>query len=222
MDVDDQSSLLRQFMQRANITSYRDLGRQAGVSRWQINQLRQGKVGQLRLQPLLQISQTLGVSLAELIQTLAPSMASSAQAFQASIDLQPDDATRIEALTQEYAHLQAQQQQQQATLTEKFRRDSLQRLESWLTYWPSATHAVQQQPSAVSPETLIRLVRPVELLMADWDVQAIGTVGETVTFDPQQHQLVSGTAQAGESVRIKTVGYRLGEKLLFRAKCVVA
>lgn len=221
MDVDDQSSLLRQLMQRANITSYRDLGRQAGVSRWQINQLRQGKVGQLRLQPLLQISQTLGVSLAELIQTLAPSMASSAQAFQASIDLQPDDATRIEALTQEYVHLQAQQQQQQATLTEKFRRDSLQRLESWLTYWPSATHAVQQQPSAVSPETLIRLVRPVELLMADWDVQAIGTVGETVTFDPQQHQLVSGTAQPGESVRIKTVGYRLGDKLLFRAKCVV-
>ncbi|MEO0827651.1 MAG: helix-turn-helix domain-containing protein [Cyanobacteria bacterium J06635_15] len=252
MSIDDQSNLLRQLMQRVDIASYRGLSRQAGVSQWQITQLRRGNLAQMRLEPLLQISQTLSVSLDQLIAALAPKagnnialisqdappanlgiisqplpnsedMASSQEAVQSNIhdsDLRAKDA-RIEALTQEYTRLQTRYQQQQATLEAKFRMDSLQQLESWLTYWPTATHAVQQGQATVSPENLIRLVRPVELLIAAWGVQPIGTVGETVAFDPQLHQLVGGTAQPGDEVRIKTVGYWREDKLLFRAKCVL-
>ncbi|MEO1125357.1 MAG: helix-turn-helix transcriptional regulator, partial [Cyanobacteria bacterium J06639_16] len=59
-------------MQRVNIASYRGLSRQAGVSQWQITQLRRGNLAQMRLEPLLQISRTLSVSLDQLIAALAP------------------------------------------------------------------------------------------------------------------------------------------------------
>lgn len=222
MNVDDQSNqLLRQLMQRANITSYRDLSRRAGVSQWQITQLRRGALTQMRLDPLLHISQALGIALTDLMTALTSNGENFADAQVVTQDSRVNALTQeIEALKQEYQRLQTQCQQQQTTLEAKFHQDALRRLESWLTHWPTATHAVQQGKS-VSAESLVRLVRPVEQLIAAWGIRPIGKVGETVAFDPQQHQLEGGSAQPGDEVQIKRVGYWHGEKLLFRARCVV-
>jgi molecular chaperone GrpE (heat shock protein) len=55
-------------------------------------------------------------------------------------------------------------------------------------------------------------------LVAAWEVEPIGTVGTEVPYDPQNHQLMGGTVQPGESVRVRYVGYRQGDRLLHRAK----
>jgi molecular chaperone GrpE (heat shock protein) len=65
---------------------------------------------------------------------------------------------------------------------------------------------------------LLPLVRPVEQLLQQWGVEAIASVGSELAYDPHLHQLMEGTAQPGELVRVRYTGYRIGEKLLYRAK----
>ena len=62
------------------------------------------------------------------------------------------------------------------------------------------------------------MLRPVEKLIEEWNVESIATVGSEVPFDPQLHQLMDGSVQKGEMVKIRYAGYRQGDKLLFRAK----
>ena len=47
---------------------------------------------------------------------------------------------------------------------------------------------------------------------------AIATVDEELAYDPQDHQLMKGTAQPGELVKVRYVGYKQGDKLLYKAK----
>jgi molecular chaperone GrpE (heat shock protein) len=65
---------------------------------------------------------------------------------------------------------------------------------------------------------LLPLVRPVEKLLAAWGVEAIASVGAELPYDQKLHQLIEGTAQPGEMVKVRNIGYRQGEKLLHRAK----
>ncbi|NEP44751.1 MAG: XRE family transcriptional regulator, partial [Okeania sp. SIO2H7] len=59
---------------------------------------------------------------------------------------------------------------------------------------------------------------PVEQLMEEWGIEAIAPVGSEVAYDPRLHQLMEGSVEAGEMVRVRFAGYRQGEKLLYRAK----
>jgi molecular chaperone GrpE (heat shock protein) len=90
-------------------------------------------------------------------------------------------------------------------------------LESWLVQWPTAAYAAQQNQQLPAVR-LLPLVRPVEQLLQQWGVEAIASVGSELAYDPHLHQLMEGTAQPGELVRVRYTGYRIGEKLLYRAK----
>ncbi|HEY9295620.1 MAG TPA: nucleotide exchange factor GrpE, partial [Phormidium sp.] len=100
---------------------------------------------------------------------------------------------------------------------QEFQQQSLQILESWLIQWPRAAYAAQQNPEAPAVK-LLPLLRPVEQLLREWGVEAIASVGAELPFDPQQHQLIKGTAQPGDTVKVTHIGYRQGDKLLHRAK----
>lgn len=100
---------------------------------------------------------------------------------------------------------------------EQFQRESLQQIESWLLQWPTAVHSIENNPN-LSAQRVIKLLNPIEKLIASWGVTKIGQVGETVNYNPQQHQLLSGNAQPGEAVKVRYVGYKHGEKLLYRSK----
>lgn len=100
---------------------------------------------------------------------------------------------------------------------EQFQRESLQTIESWLLQWPTAVSAIAQNPD-LPAQRIIKLFNPLEKLLQSWGVTRIGQVGEEVSYNPQQHQLLSGTAQSGITVRVRYVGYRHGDKLLYRAK----
>ncbi|WP_346289459.1 helix-turn-helix domain-containing protein [Sphaerothrix gracilis] len=205
----DRTAVLRQLMQQADISSFKALSQQAQVSQWQVRQLRQGKIAQMRLQVLLQLATALRLTLPELLAdfSLVTTATESDQVEQGD---QP-------VLAQEYQRLQKQLAQQQQQLEQKFQQDSLNTLESWLLSWPTAAYAAQNNPQ-IPATRLIPLMRPLENLLADWGIEAIAPVGAEIPYDPQQHQLIEGSAQPGDLVKVRYTGYRQGGKLLHRVK----
>lgn len=210
---------LQRVMQRANIPSQRALAEKAQVSRWQVQQLRQGNIDTMRLSILKQLAAALDCSLTELLQAFDPEKSPRERtpgiATETDINNNPD----VTLLRQEYARLENHLEQQSQRLQHQFQTEALRILESWLTYWPTAAKAAMDR-DGFDAKKLLPLVKPVERLVASWGVTVIGTVGEPLTYDPQQHQLARGMAAPGDAVRISHVGYRHGDNLLQRAKVV--
>jgi DNA-binding Xre family transcriptional regulator len=206
----DYSPQLQQLMQRVGINSYRQLSEQASVSRWAINLLRQGQVERLRVEVLLQLSEVLDMSVAELLATFA------GNDIQLSATSSPQGNADVETLQREYARLQQQMVQQEEEVRRRVQGDAIAILESWMLQWPTAAHAVTQNPD-LPASRLLPLTKPLDALIQSWGIVPIGTIGETVPFDPQVHRPRNGNPQPGELVRIRNVGYRQGEKLLYRA-----
>lgn len=210
--MSDYTQQLRSLMQKAGFTSFQALSRQAKVSRRQLTHLRQGQIQQLSLETLLNLAQTLQVSLEDLLVMFAepvPVVKFSAK--------EPASNAAIATLQQEYQRLQTQLQQQQQLLWQEFQAATLQSLESLLLQWPTAAYAAENNPQAPAVK-LLPLLRPIQQLLQEWQIETIGPVGTEVDYDPQCHQLIGGTAEPGDRVKIRYVGYRQGEKLLYRAK----
>ncbi|NJM95799.1 MAG: nucleotide exchange factor GrpE, partial [Acaryochloridaceae cyanobacterium CSU_5_19] len=140
----------------------------------------------------------------------------------------PATASQIAQLEQEitrlkieYQRLQGQLHQQVQEAAQTHQRATLQILESLLLQWPTAAYAARQQPEAPAIK-LLPLLRPLEALLASWQIEPIGEVGMEVAYDPQWHQLTStlpGVAVAvGDAVRVCYLGYRQADQLLYRAK----
>ncbi|HAA29266.1 MAG TPA: hypothetical protein DCE56_18160 [Cyanobacteria bacterium UBA8553] len=202
---------LQQLMQQVGVSSFKALSRKAGISEYQVKRLRQGQIGQMRVEILLKLSQTLQVSVSELLATF------SSVSILPVTQVNQEEASSLEALRQEYQRLQQQMEHQREVLMQEFQQSSLQVLEPWLVQWPTAAYAAQQNQQLPAVR-LLPLVRPVEQLLQEWGVEAIASVGSELPYEPQWHQLMEGTAQAGELVRVRYTGYRVGEKLLYRAK----
>ena len=196
---------LQKLMQNANISSYRELSQKSGVSELQVIRLQRGLASQMRVDILLKISRALGITLTELLNNFASEL----------IKKSPETSTS--ALEQKYNNLQKELDQQKQFLMQEFQQSSLQILESWLQQWPTVIHKAKQNPRLAAVK-ILPLLRPVEKLMGQWNVESIAPVGAEVPFDPQLHQLMEGYAQKGEIVTIRYTGYRQGDKLLFRAK----
>ena len=197
--------ILQNLMQDANISSYRELSQKARVSELQVIRLQGGLASQMRVDILLKISLALGITLTELLTNFAPELVKNL----------PKNSTS--ALEQECKNLQKELEQQKQFLMQEFHQSSLQILESWLQQWPTVIYKAKQNPSLAAIK-ILPLLRPVEKLMGQWNVESLAPVGAEVPFDPQLHQLMEGYAQKGEMVTIRYTGYRQGDKLLFRAK----
>ncbi|MFB2839724.1 helix-turn-helix domain-containing protein [Floridanema evergladense] len=202
----DYTDRLQELMQSIGVSSFKALSQKAGVSERQIKRVRRGEVMQMQVETILKLSSTLQMPLKDFL-----------AAFSASQFLFTESSDKSTALEQEYQRLQKQLAEQKLTLQQEFQQKSLQTLESWLIQWPTAAYAAQQNPQAPAVK-LLPLLRPVEQLLREWGVEAIASVGAELPFDPQQHQLIDGTAQPGDPVKVTHVGYRQGDKLLYRAK----
>ncbi|GAC1449817.1 MAG: helix-turn-helix domain-containing protein [Chamaesiphon sp.] len=195
---------LQKLMQQVGVSSFKALSRKVGVSERQLRRLRLGQLSQMRIETLLKLSQALQVPITELLVTFG------------EIKLIGEVDTQT-TLKQEYQRLQEQLNQQRDSLMQEFQLSSLQVLESWLLQWPTAAHAAQQNPQLPAVR-LLPLLRPLEQLLQQWGVEPIASVGEELLYDPQWHQLMEGTAQPEELVRVRYTGYRQGDRLLYRAK----
>lgn len=69
MSQADFTQNLQNLMQKVGFASFKSLSLAAGVSQWQILQLRRGKIRQMRVEVLLKISQVLQISGGELAET---------------------------------------------------------------------------------------------------------------------------------------------------------
>ena len=203
-NIPDYSLQLQRLMQQAGISGDRELSQKAGVSELQLSRLRRGLALQTRADILLKISQALQISLNELLATFAPDY----------VELESPAPTAIE---QEYQRLQSTIAQQRSSLMQEFQLSSLQILESWMLQWPTAASTAKKN-HALPAVKLLPLLRPVEQLLEHWGIESIAPVGAEMPYNPQQHQLLEGTAQPGETVKIRYTGYRQGDKLLYRAK----
>ncbi|BAU14369.1 hypothetical protein LEP3755_49160 [Leptolyngbya sp. NIES-3755] len=191
----DYTPQIRKLMRSHNLKTLRELRDRTGISEKQLLKLRRGELQQLRLETLTQFAARLGLSLADLL---------------ALFDLMP-------AIQKEYDRLKIQLSEQHETLLQEFQQSSLQTLEPWLIQWSAAAYAAQQNPQAPAVK-LLPLVRPIEQLLQQWGIEQTAIVGSEIPYDPQQHQLMGGTAEAGDLVRVRYAGYRQYDRLLYRAK----
>ncbi|PZV17519.1 MAG: hypothetical protein DCF22_03610 [Leptolyngbya sp.] len=205
----DYTPQLKQLMQQAGLISFRRLSQSAAVSEKQIRRLRQGFVGQMPVSILQKLAEALQVSLLELVSTFSD--------ITTVPSSQPSALSDVAALQQEYDRLQRQLDQQKEILWQEFQQSSLQVLESMLLQLPTAAYAAQQNPQ-VPAVKLLPLLRPIDALLQQWGIEAIAQVGVELAYDPQQHQLMEGMAEMGDRVQVRYVGYRQGDKLLYRAK----
>ena len=201
---------LRQLMTAAEIPSFRALAQQAGVSDWAVKQLRRDRLHQMRVETLHKLATALQVSLPVLLSHFG------------TIDVEVPgsdtrDSDRIAVLETEYQRLQTQLEQQEILLQQRWQREALTVLESWLLQWPTVVHAVAKNPD-LPANRLVPLVQPVQTLLEEWKVEAIAAVGAEVPYDPQRHQLMDGIAAAGDLVKVRYAGFHHGDTLLHRAK----
>lgn len=198
--------LLQELMQQADIADIDELSRLANVARLQLIRIQRGLILNISVGAIARIAQVLNISLDRLVAT-----------FSDRYSYEPQPSNNELATRQEYQQLQQAMTQQQATLAAKFQQESLEIIESWLLQWPTATAAVQQNPQLPATR-LLSLVEPVEQLLKEWNVETIATVGEEIPYDPQYHELMKGSAQPGELVKVRYVGYQQQDKLLYKAK----
>lgn len=202
--IPDYSAQLQRLMQQAGLSSDRELCQKAGVPEIQLSRLRRGLALKTRADILLKISQALQISLTELLAALAPDF----------VELEKAAPT---ALEQEYQRLQAAIEQQRESLMQEFQLASVQILESWMLQWPTAASKAQENHN-LRAQKILPLLRPVEQLLQHWGIESIAPVGAELPYNPQQHQLIEGKAEAGQPVKVRYTGYRQGDKLLYRAK----
>ena len=203
--------LLQDLMQQINIADIDELAQTAKVSRLQVIRIQKGLILNVSTGAIIKIARTLKMSVDSLIETF----------LEKSLpQVEPQKVEEQDALAtcrQEYQNLQQEMLQQQSFLETEFQKASLETIESWLLQWPTAVAAVKQNPQ-LPAERLLSLVEPVEQLLEQWDVITLASVGEELPYDPQHHQLMKGMAQQGELVKVRYVGYKQNDRLLYKAK----
>jgi molecular chaperone GrpE (heat shock protein) len=205
--------LLQNLMQKVNISDLEELSAIAAVPRLQLLRIQRGLILNLSVRTIAKIAAALQISVDRLIETfVSPTKTEKVDRPEAS----SEDRT-IESLKEEYQRLQQQITRQQESLQEEFQQASIHTIESWLLQWPTAVAAVHKNPQLPAAR-LLTLVKPIEQLIQDWNIEQIAVVGEKLAFDPQWHQLIKGTAKPGEIVEVRYVGYKQEDKLLYKAK----
>ncbi|TYQ30846.1 helix-turn-helix domain-containing protein [Pseudanabaena sp. UWO310] len=233
--MEDRTEILRQFMKLANISSFQILSDRTGVSRRAIDTLRKGNAATLKYSNLAKLAEILNIEVNELIaQFIPPDLSPDPSRnpdlnLDLNLDLNPDlqdandnaDASivTIANLRTEYQRLQQKLEHQTQELRSQFERETFYQLESLLLQLPSAAHAAQNNPNMLA-KNILPLWRPLEQLLQKWGITTIGFVGAEVAYDPQNHQLMEGSDRIEEGVLaiVRYVGYRKGEKLLYRAR----
>lgn len=123
----------------------------------------------------------------------------------------------VKALKAQCQQLKLELQQQAQQLKQDFQDETLRKINSLMINYPTAKKMVEVKQD-LPAKNLIALLTPLDTLMQTWGFEMIGQPWEKVTFDPQFHQGDSDNIKVGETVYIRFVGYRDGERILYPAK----
>lgn len=197
---------LQQLMTRIGCENLEDLSKLSGLSSWQLQRVRHGLIAKLSSESLVKLANALQLPVSELLAH-----------FQLATITPQDRSAEFKILEQEYQNLQQKLVNQPQELEQEFQRQSLEAIESWLVQWPTAEAVARKNPELAAIK-IISLVKPIMQLLQRWGVESIHSVGDHVGYNPQIHQLIDGQAEVDTPVLVRYVGYRHGEKLLYRAK----
>jgi molecular chaperone GrpE (heat shock protein) len=175
-----------------------------------------GLLSKMSVENLLKLATALKLSPEKVLAQLCPGLDYLPMEIEPNPNI-ADHSAEIERLQSEYQRLQQQFDQQRETLVQEFQHQAITILESWLLQWPTAAAAAHKNPQFPAIK-LLPLMKPLANLLQQWEIEAIAAVGESVSYNPQWHQLMDGTVEAGSTVIVRYVGYRQGKKLLYRAK----
>ena len=234
MSPTDFTEKLQNLMLLVGIDSFKALGKNSGVSERQILRIRRGELHQMRVEVLLALAEVLQISLNELIATFSPinipDSRTISQIENYSNQQLTDQKPKIQSLEllqqevailqQEYLRLQQQLEEQKYSLLQEFKLSSLQSLESLLLQFPSAAQKARENPKLAAVNLLPLVQKPLEKLLSEWGIETIAAVGAEIPYNPQEHQLLEGNIEPGDTVKVRYIGYRQAEKLLYRAKVV--
>lgn len=209
------SKILEQLIKEANISSLKELSQIAGVAEIQLWRIQYGLLPKITLETIIKIANALNVPLNKFLSLF---LATSLEPELTTVEPQPTTHEHSQ-LKLEYQLLQQQIKQQQTQLQQEFKESTIQSLESWLLQWATAKTAIQQNPQILAVK-IVPLMKPVEQLLEKWGLSPIASVDQHIPYDPQWHQLINGSSQTGDLVKVRYVGYRLGDKLLYRAKVI--
>lgn len=205
---------LADLMQRAGIANLDELSQMSGLSTWQLARIQYGLLSKMSVKNLLKLATVLKLSPEKVLAQLCPDLDYLPTEKEPSIS---DRSVEIECLQSEYQRLQQKFDQLRETLVQEFQHQAITILESWLLQWPTAAAAAHQNPQFPAIK-LLPLMKPLANLLQQWEIEAIASVGETVSYNPQWHQLMEGSVEPGNKVIVRYVGYRQGKKLLYRAR----
>ncbi len=196
----DISSLLKQKMKEVGIDNYRQLSEKAKVSERQLYRLQNGLISSISVGVLEKIALALNISVGKFIDELTGNQQEKELKENVSIQLEKEQDS-----------LSSQQQ------------EAIFILESLILQLPTIANAVEKNPQ-LPAKKLLPLLKPLDRLLDHWGIIVIGTIGEVVPFNPQEHELIDtietngGDNQDNFLVKVRYVGYRYQSKLLYRAK----
>ena len=196
----DISSLLKQKMKEVGIDNYRQLSEKAKVSERQLYRLQNGLISSISVGVLEKIALALNISVGKFIDELTGNQQEKELKENVSIQLEKEQDS-----------LSSQQQ------------EAIFILESLILQLPTIANAVEKNPQ-LPAKKLLPLLKPLDRLLDHWGIIVIGTIGEVVSFNPQEHELIDtietngGDNQDNFLVKVRYVGYRYQSKLLYRAK----
>ena len=124
---------------------------------------------------------------------------------------------RILSLKKECQRLRHELEQQSITLNIDFQDSTFEQLHSLLTSYPTIRAIVKAQPG-LPAKNLVALFKPLDNLLANWGIETIGNPWQKVPYNPQLHQSDTQDIEEGESVYIRFIGYRQGDRILSPAK----
>lgn len=129
---------------------------------------------------------------------------------------------QVEGLRRAYDALELDAARRASTAVDDQKLALWQALEPLLTQLPLVRHAVAAGRE-VEARDLLDLLGPLDEAMGLLGLAPIGAVGAEAPFDPTQHQATGGAApEPGAPVIVKHPGYRLGDRILRRARVVPA
>ncbi|WP_246141926.1 helix-turn-helix domain-containing protein, partial [Hyella patelloides] len=204
--------ILASLMEQVAISNMEELSDVAGVSELQIRRLQYGLIYKISVETLVKLAAALEISIEQMLAKFTEPTESSDDDYSTSIHSQPPQVWQ-----QEYQKLEQEMAQQTEMLKSQFQQTSIQAIESWLIQWPTAVAAIEKNPE-LPAKRLIPLVKPVKELVEQWGIKTISTVGEELPYDPQWHELMTGSVEPGTKVKVRYVGYTKEDRILYKAK----
>ncbi|MEM8715482.1 MAG: hypothetical protein AAGE92_06835 [Cyanobacteria bacterium P01_G01_bin.4] len=199
----DWNDTLSCWMARADCLSWAQLQHDATLSRYRIQQLRQCQLSSWPLQAMQNLCAALDIPLVELL------------AAANAIDLIHPVRTYPDGNTP--SHSKAAGAAPPCLSSDTHRQATLQTLEPLLRQLPTAAYAVQHHN--LSAAQLLKILKPLESLLAEWNVTQLGAVGQVVPFDPTWQSSLTDTEHKRDTlVSIRYVGYRVGRRIWLKAQ----